>query len=413
LIHPKTKPESHAPAGRSRADANALTRLAGGLLAAVLLLGALASPLRAGGAARQTADGSEAAALILEVARNERAMLARRLEYTWTATVTDRELDRRGGVKKLSVSVYEVYPVRGEFARKLVSQDGVPVSRGRAEKELKKTAERLEKAAREEQKLAASKPAPPPSPAEAQNPAGLPSFGFSTGHRHGGLGGSAEISMAVWRFFHYAEFDSPRREQVRGRETIVLDFKPRADFRPADEIQKPYARLAGRLWIDAADKAVLRLEAWPTDAHPADSATPMTAEPSVVFEHERLPDGVWLERLVRIKTYGHLQPHRARLHQTGRRLQTLQRRSRRRRARLPEEEGRAAQPAAALKRARLLRVLPSSLIVWSHEYAARRDSSVECGRAHTARRRHLGQHRRRPRRAPALRRREAGTRPPP
>jgi hypothetical protein len=287
--HTNVKPESHA-------------RLARALLAVSLLLGASASSPRAGGAARQTSDGAAVAALILEVARSERAMLARRLAYTWTATVTDRELDGRGRVKKQSVGVYEIYPVRGEFARKLISQDGVPVSRGRAEKELKKAAERLEKAAREEQKLAASKPAPTPAPAGVQNPSGLPSFGFSTGHRHSGLGGSEEISMAVWRFFRYAEFAAPRREQVRGRETIVLDFKPRADFRPADEVQKPYARLAGRLWIDAADRAVLRLEAWPADAP---SLPPTPAEPSVVFEHERLPDGVWLERLVRIKTYGH------------------------------------------------------------------------------------------------------------
>jgi hypothetical protein len=299
------KPESHTPGRTRAADADAPARLARVLLAASLLLVPLAAPLRAGGAARQSADASEVAALILEVARNERAMLARRLEYTWTATVTDRELDKRGGVKKQSVSVYEIYPVRGEFARKLLSQDGVPVSRGRAEKELKQAAERLEKAAREEQQRADAKPAPTPPPADVQNPAGLPSFGFSTGHRHGGLGGSEEISMAVWRFFRYAEFTSPRREQVRGRETLVLDFKPRADFRPANEVQRPYARLAGRLWIDAADRAVVRLEAWPADAHPAASAATATAEPSVVFEHERLPDGVWLERLVRIKTYGH------------------------------------------------------------------------------------------------------------
>jgi hypothetical protein len=45
---------------------------------------------------------------------------------------------------------------------------------------------------------------------------------------------------------------------------------------------------------------VVRLEAWPSTV--AHAAAP---EPSVVFEHERLPDGVWLERLVRIKTYGH------------------------------------------------------------------------------------------------------------
>jgi hypothetical protein len=269
-------------------------------LTLAVLLAAQAASLPSGAAARQSADGFDANALLSEVARNERAMLQRRLEYTWTAKVTDRERDRRGVVKKESVNVYEVYPVRGELARKLVARDGVPVSQERAEKELKKTAERLEKAAQEERKRAEQKAPPPQPPADTQNPAGLPSFGFSTGHRHGNGFTSSEISLSVWRFFRYAEFTSPRREQVRGREAIVLDFRPRADFRPANELQKPYARLAGRLWIDAADKAVLRLEAWPADAQTA--APPA---PAVVFEHERLPDGVWLERLVRIKTYGH------------------------------------------------------------------------------------------------------------
>jgi hypothetical protein len=269
-------------------------------MAAVLLVG---RPVSGVVARRQSSEASEVSALLLEVARNEKALSARRLEYTWTVKITERELDKSGGVKKQSVNVYEVYPVRGEFARKLVSRDGVPVSRERAEKELKQAAERLEKAAREEQKRAEGKAPPPPrtpTAAEAQNPAGIPSFGFSAGHKNGNGFSSHEISMAVWRFFRYAEFARPRREQMRGRDTIVLDFRPRTDFRPADEIQKPYARLAGRLWIDAADKTVARLEAWPTDAAPDASR-----EPSVVFEHERMADGVWLEHLFRIKTYGH------------------------------------------------------------------------------------------------------------
>ncbi|HEX8719421.1 MAG TPA: hypothetical protein VF736_02155 [Pyrinomonadaceae bacterium] len=274
-------------------------RLARVLLAAALLLSAAARP--PAGAAFQTAESLDVPALILEVARNEKALLARRLEYTWTATTTDREVNKRGQVTKQSVNVYEVYPVRGEFARKLVSRDGVPVSRGRAEEELKKAAERLEKAAQEEQRRAEGRLPPPPAPtaAEAQNPAGIPSFGFSTGHRDSNGFSSSEISMSVWRFFRYGEFTRPRRETLRGRETVVLDFRPRADFRPANELQKPYARLAGRLWIDAADKAVARLEAWAVDARAADAA------PAVVFEHERMPDGVWLERLVRINTYNH------------------------------------------------------------------------------------------------------------
>ena len=294
-----------SPQGRVCAVGRARGGILNGLLALTLLLGphAPSTCARAGAAAPpQAGEAAEVAALILEVARNERAMLARRLEYTWTAKVTGRELNKRGELKKQTEEVFEVYPVRGEFARRLVSKDGVPVSPERGKKELEKAAERLEKAAQEEQRRAEAKTPPPatPTPAETQNPAGIPSFGFSTGHRHGGLGGSREISLAVWRFFRYAVFTSPRRESLRGRDTIVLDFRPRSDFRPANELQRPYAGLSGRLWIDAADKAVVRLEAWPTAARPATAA-----EPSVVFDHERLPDGVWLERLVRIKTYGH------------------------------------------------------------------------------------------------------------
>jgi hypothetical protein len=244
----------------------------------------------------------------MEVALKEKAMLARRLEYTWTAKITDRELDKRGEVKKESSSVYEVYPVRGEFARKLLARDGVPVSQERADKEFKKTAERLEKAARDERKRAESKPPPSPptpSPGQMQNPLGIPSFGFWTGHRESNGFSSTEISVAVWRFFRYCEFYGPRRESFNGRESIVLDFQPRSDFRPADEIQKSYARLHGRVWIDAADKSVARLEAWPDDATTSTVTASTAREPAVVFEHARMTDGVWLERLVRIKTYGH------------------------------------------------------------------------------------------------------------
>jgi hypothetical protein len=250
------------------------------------------------------AEPSDVRALLLEVALKEQGMLARRLEYTWTAKITDRELGKRGEVKKESTSLYEVYPVRGEFARKLLERDGVPVSRERADKELKKTAERLEKSAREDQKRAEAKPTPPPppqTPEQLRNPAGLPSFGFTTGHRESNGFSSTEIAIAVWRFYRYCEFNGPRRETLNNRETIVLDFRPRADFRPADELQRPYAHLRGRVWIDAADRAVVRLEAWPDDAQTSADAP----APSIVFEHARVREGVWLERLVRIKSYGH------------------------------------------------------------------------------------------------------------
>jgi hypothetical protein len=259
-------------------------------------------PVSARGQSGAQAESVDVRALLSEVALKEKSLLARRLEYTWTAKVTDRELGKRGEVRKETSSLYEVYPVQGEFARKLLERDGVPVSRERADRELKKTADRLEKAAREEQKREDSKPTPAP---QSQNPSGFPSFGFSTGHRESNGFSSKEISLAVWRFFHYCEFSNPRRATLNNREAILLDFRPRADFRPADELQRPYARLRGRLWIDSADKTVARLEAWPDDAPTSSDVN--AHEPSVVFEHARVAEGLWLERLVHIKTYGRKQ----------------------------------------------------------------------------------------------------------
>jgi len=255
---------------------------------------------------RASGQSIDVRALLSEVALKEKGMLARRLEYTWTSRVIERELGKRGEVRKETTSLYEVYPVRGEFARKLLERDGVPVSRERAESELKRTAERLERAAREDQKRAEAKPTPTPRTLEqSQNPSGLPPFGFSTGQRESNGFSSTEISMSVWRFFRYCEFTNPRRETFKDRDSILLDFRPRTDFRPADDLQKPYAHLLGRVWIDATDRTIARLEAWTDDA-PV-SADLLASEPSVVFEHARVADGLWLERLVRINTYGHKQ----------------------------------------------------------------------------------------------------------
>jgi hypothetical protein len=247
-------------------------------------------------------------ALIREVAESEHAMQPRRLEYTWTTKVTDRELGKRGEVRRETVKVYEVYPVRGEFIRKLMSENGVPVSPQEAEKQFKKAVANLEKAAREEEKRGAA--GAPPPPGGAVDATGIPTFGFSNGFRFRENLSTGEFSFAPWRVLRAGEFFAPRRESLDGREMIVLDFRPRADFIPANDLQKPYAKLVGRVWLDVADRALARLEAWPLTREgsaPANAATTPLArpdEPSIIYAETRLADGMWLESLVRINTIG-------------------------------------------------------------------------------------------------------------
>ena len=87
----------------------------------------------------------------------------------------------------------------------------------------------------------------------------------------------------------------------------------RASFtRPGASVEEPYAKLAGRIWIDALDKVVVRLEAWPETSFEASQASKVNArsssaspiEPAIIFEQTRLPNGIWLESFVRIKTNG-------------------------------------------------------------------------------------------------------------
>ena len=267
------------------------------------MTGASAPP---GGSPRRTAGAQggevvDAPALIREVARRESAMQSRRFEYTWTTKVTDRRVNDEGAVTKEVVEVFEVYPIRGEFVRKLVSRNGVAVPPDQAEKELRRAIENLEKADRDDKKRAAAS-------VTRQAPPEIPSFGFTSGFAHRSGFSKGEFHFAPWRFFRAVEFRAPRRERRKGREVIVLDFVPRADFRPANDAQRPYARLAGRVWIDAEDKALMRLEAWPDPASAgtregkAPPASP--ADPAVVYEESRLPDGLWIESYVRIRTAG-------------------------------------------------------------------------------------------------------------
>jgi hypothetical protein len=277
------------------------------LIIIALLVNVIAAPLVSGQTQLPPAQidlaPQDIAELIHAVAQSEHAMQSHRMEYTWTMKLTEREVNKRGEVTKETINVFEVYPVKGEFVRKLISENGVPVSPAKADEQLKRAVNKLEKAEQADQKRGDSKTPPPPP-----DPSGIPSFGFTSGFSFRENFSTGKFYFNAARVLRAGEFSAPRREQLHGREVIALDFRPRTDFVPADELQKPYARLAGRIWLDLADKTVARLEAWPVEPLTVAGLTPALArpaEPDIVYEETRLPDGMWLESLVRINTTSH------------------------------------------------------------------------------------------------------------
>jgi len=54
---------------------------------------------------------------------------------------------------------------------------------------------------------------------------------------------------------------NPRRETFRGREVIVFDYEPDPKFKPKTRNEKLFALCVGAVWVDAATKQVVRLDA--------------------------------------------------------------------------------------------------------------------------------------------------------
>jgi hypothetical protein len=164
-------------------------------------------------------------------------------QYTFTERLTERRLDSDGQVKKITTSVYEVYPSQepGRTYRKLVERDGKPL-----------TSEEL---AKEDEKQEAK---------EAKKAAKL--YGEDASRR-----ASTESerrlkeTKAIDELFRIYEFRIVGREALDGRDAIVVSFEPRPDVGTETRGGKILKKFAGRAWIDEEDRQLVRVEAELTD----------------------------------------------------------------------------------------------------------------------------------------------------
>jgi hypothetical protein len=253
----------------------------------------------------------EAAALADECGKRVTRMSAFvAYNYTYTQTDFEYELDKLGRVGREKSSAYEVYPVRGRpNVRVQLSEDGVPLSPERVERERKRAAEELtaaEERAAQAQSRQGTAAARPPSRR-------LWSLGIALTLRTSGGLGRLNLPIRPTDFLVSHEFYAPRRAVLGGREAVLLDFRPRAGFvfdrlnagfeDGLEEFNRLMAQLGGRIWIDAADKVIARVEVAPvTESNPAGDA-PNESAP-LGFEYARLPNGVWVPSRSWLNAYG-------------------------------------------------------------------------------------------------------------
>lgn len=227
-------------------------------------------------------------ALIQASDRNGAAMHSRLLEFTYIQKRITREVDPKG--KEIErIREFEAYPIKTEARHRhvlsLIKKDGVPVSPEQLKLNRQFAVAEMEQA---EPVDATTSPKPESEAAEKYVTAGI------------GIGSAGEgVWLGVSQFLRQCRFDSARLVQLQNRQTIALNMHSCQDIH-ADLREAYLAKLTGIVWIDATDKVVVRLEAWPMTA----LSNQQPAGEVIVYEQQRVQGGIWVPRRIRLNGIG-------------------------------------------------------------------------------------------------------------
>jgi hypothetical protein len=164
--------------------------------------------------------------LMREVHEHQKLLEKVQENYTYSVAEVIQEIGAQGQVTKTEAHEFEVFYVNSQPIARMVKKDGKPLT----EEEQQKETERVTKAVEKAQKPQ------PDEPKEDQN-------------------------ISLRRILEVADVRNPRRENFRGRPTIVFDFVGRKNLKAHSLNEDLSKKLQGTVWIDEADRQVARLEA--------------------------------------------------------------------------------------------------------------------------------------------------------
>jgi hypothetical protein len=236
-------------------------------------------------------ESLDVVALLREVSRNQDELEKRFTEYSFVKKETDREISDKGEVKKETVKIYEVFPIANrQPVMKLLRENGVPLTGERATKEQKRVEEEFAKAERDKEK-------------DAQR---VQKFKDERERRKAKARAKSkegeDDDVDISQFLKIHEFVSPRRERFRDRDAVVFDFRVRPGFKPSSREEDLISKLVGVVWIDPADKQVMRLEARLAEGFKMAGGLLVNLRPgaAMVMEQTRMVEGIWLPRMAQV-----------------------------------------------------------------------------------------------------------------
>jgi hypothetical protein len=169
--------------------------------------------------------------LLLDVERNQKASEAANKDYTYHVHLEQQELDRNGKIKKTDTTDSESLTIDGIRVDRTFARDGKPLSPKDVQKESDRIDKEVAKAKEHREKLA--------------------SEGKPTDARGDDL-------LTVSRILELGTFSNPRRVDLNGRPTIVLDYAGNPNAKTHNEFEKVFRDLVGTAWIDEQDHVLVR-----------------------------------------------------------------------------------------------------------------------------------------------------------
>jgi hypothetical protein len=191
----------------------------------------------AGDAAKGDPAGEKAmpdiAVLMHQVAENQRAEEKIRKDYLYHEVQIGQETDGHGGVKKTETKEYDVFWVSGVPVWRMTRKDGKELSADEQKKENERIDKEIEKAKERRAK------------ADAE--------GKETDAR-----GHDEITAS--RILELGTFSNARREQLNGRDTIVVDYAGDPKAKIESRAEGLVRDLKGTVWVDEQDRMLVKAE---------------------------------------------------------------------------------------------------------------------------------------------------------
>jgi len=225
--------------------------------------------------------------LLAEVRASGQRMYEQIGQYTYSLRKVRRTLNGKGQIRQEEFQDFEAYPVNGRHALIKFAENGTRLAIQLIELNRRVATDLLVRSSHDA-----------PTAASHEQTSQIGYWGASLdglSQRRGEKRQSRSLTIDPEIFFEACEFSTPRLTLLEGRETIVVDFQPKAGVTLTRDRQWVH-RLSGTMWIDRADQALVRIEGL---RQPGSS--PLV---NFVYQQQLLAPGVWAPSLIRVNSGG-------------------------------------------------------------------------------------------------------------